>query len=264
MPTSISRLLVLGLLAGAVSRAHAEEKANPQAIIQKAIQALGGEEKLAKYKSSISKGKCKFYAMGQAIDCTAQWWIQPPRQLKAVYHMHVRGKNVTREEVITKDAGWLSMNGQVRPLTGDQLAEIHEGMETEKMANLLALKNPEYQISSVGETVVADRPAIGLKVTHPGHRDVLLYFDKQEGYLVKMQTRSKAMGREVEDETVYSDYRDYHGIRNAAKTTTKRDGKLFLECEFTQFKPVEQIPESTFAKPRSTEGKKESAAASNR
>ena len=250
MRITISGLVVIGLLAGTASRLCAADKSDPQAVIQKAIQAMGGEEKLAKFKSSISKGKCKFYAMGQAIDCTAEWWIQPPRQLKAVYHMHMGGRNVTRIEVITKDAGWLSMNGRVLPLTVDQLAEIHEGMEAEKAVNLLALKDPEYQITSLEEAVVADRPAVGLKVKRKGHRDILLYFDKAKGYLVKMQTRTKGMGGgEVDEESLYADYRNHDGIQNPDKMTTKRDGQLFLECETTEFKAVEKIPDQIFARP---------------
>jgi hypothetical protein len=80
---------------------------------------------------------------------------------------------------------------------------------------------------------------------------VLLYFDKQDGYLVKRQERVKGMtGGEVDEETLYSDYRDFDGVRSYKKMTTKREGKPFLECEFSEFKPVANIPDSTFAKPK--------------
>jgi hypothetical protein len=261
MRLSITGLLLVGLMIWSSLPAHA---ADPHAIIQKAIQAMGGQEKLAKYKSSISKGRCKFYGMGRAIECTAEWHVQPPRHLKAEYQMDMGGKIATRAEVIGKDQGWIVMNGKVRPLPAEQLAEIHEAMESEKLATMLVpLADPGYRLISLGESVVTDRPAVGIKVSRDGHADVLLYFDKEQGYLVRMQARSKAMGHEVEDETIYSDYQNYDGIRNARKTTTKRDGKLFLECEITDFKAVEQIPDSTFAKPQSNEGKKSPAAASS-
>jgi hypothetical protein len=246
----VAGLCVIGLATATAVTVRAAGKTDPKQIVAKAIRAMGGEEKLARYKSSTSKGRCKFYGMGRAIECTAEWWLQPPRQLKAVYHMDMAGKQMTRIEVIANDRGWFSMNGKTRPLPADQLAEIHEGMEAEKAANLLALEDPSYQMSALGESVVADRPAVGIKVTRPGHRDVLLYFDKDKGYLVKMQTRVKGMGGgEVDNETFYADYHDYNGIQNANKVTTKRDGKLFLEAETTEFKPVEKLPESTFAQP---------------
>jgi hypothetical protein len=243
-------LCAAALVAGAAATARAADKTDAKDIVAKAMRAMGGEEKLARYKSSTSKGKCKFYAMGRAIECTAEWWLQPPRQLKAVYHMDVAGKKMTRVEVITKDRGWFSMNGKTRALPPDQLAEIYEGMEAEKAANLLALKDSSYRLALLGESVVADRPVVGIKATRLGHRDVLLYFDKDKGYLVKMQTRVKGMtDGEVDLETFYADYHDYDGVQYANKTTTKRDGKLFLETDTTEFKPVEKLPDSTFEKP---------------
>jgi hypothetical protein len=178
--------------------------------------------------------------------------------------MNVGGNTITRAEVITKNQGWITMNGKTQSLPTEQLAEIHEGMEAEKVATtLLPLSAPVYRLTSLGESVVADRPAVGIQVSRNGHRDVLLYFDKEQGYLVKMQARVKAMGREVVDETIYSDYQNSDGIRNARKTTTKRDGKLFLECEITEFKAVEEIPDSTFAKPDSNNDNKGAAATSS-
>ena len=51
---------------------------------------------------------------------------------------------------------------------------------------------------------------------------MLLYFDKQDGYLVKMQERVKGMtGGEVDEETLYGDYRDFDGVRSYKKMTTK-------------------------------------------
>jgi hypothetical protein len=264
MRISIFGLLAASLMAGMSMRLQAAENPDPKAIIQKAIQATGGEEKLARYQSSISKGKCKFYAMGRAIDCTAEWATQPPRDLKAVYQMDMGGKKVTRIEVVRADRGWTSMGGKVKDLSPDQLAEIWEGLEAEKVVTLLPLKDPVYQITSLGESVVADRPAVGLKVVRQGHRDVLLYFDKENGYLVKMQTRVKAMGQEVDEETIYGDYRDFDGIRSNTKLATKRDGKPFLDCEITEFKAVERLPKSTFAKPQSSELKKAPATTSSR
>ena len=55
------------LTAGA---ARAEEKADSKAVIEKAIKAAGGEEKLAKFKAATFKMKGKWYGMGDGIDYT--------------------------------------------------------------------------------------------------------------------------------------------------------------------------------------------------
>jgi hypothetical protein len=251
------RILPLGLLvlllfpSATFHRLAADERIDPQAVVKKAIQAMGGEATVARSQSVFMKGTCTFYGMGQPIECTGEWFKQLPARLKASYHMNLNGKDVTRVEAVTKDQGWLAIAGRVRDLPNDQLVEIREGMQAGHLTALLPLREPECHLSSVGEAEVAGRPAVGLKVSRGGHRDVLLYFDKQYGYLVKRQERVKGMtGGEVDEETLYSDYRDFDGVRSYKKMTTKREGKPFLECEFSEFKPVANIPDSTFAKPK--------------
>jgi hypothetical protein len=243
-------LLAVGLLAGLAGRLAAADKTDPKAIVLKAIEAMGGEEKLARSKSVLLKGKCTFYGMGRPIECTGEWLEELPAQLKVVYHMKMRGKDVIRIEVIGKDQGWLVQGGKGRALPADQLAEIHEGLQAGYIATVLPLKDPAYRLTAVENSEVEGRLAVGLKVSREGRRDVFLYFDKQQGVLVKMRMRTKGMaGGEVEDETVYSDYQDFGPFRSYKKMTTKRDGKPFLDCEFTEHQPVDKFPDGTFAKP---------------
>jgi len=269
MRSATLRLLVfLSLICLATRTAaplRAGDNADPQAIILKAIQAMGGEEKLARYKANVTKGNCTFYGMGRPIACTGEWYMQPPRQLKAVYQMDMGGKKATRIEVINKDKGWTVMGGKLRALPPEQLAEISEGMDAHYVRTLLPLKDPAYRLFFLGESEVEGRPTVGLKVSRDGHRDVRLYFDKERGYLLKMQTRVKGMaGREEEEETVYGDYHDFDGVRSYKKMTTKRDGKPFLELEANEYKAVEKLPDSTFDKPDTPEPHKIPAATSSR
>ena len=125
------RLLFVLMIGGLMTRSApclaAGEKADPRAIVQKAIEAMGGEPKLAAARASVAKGTCKFYGNGRAIECTGEWSEQLPGQLRAAYVMNVGGKKMTRVEVITKDAGWTVMGGRTRAVPADQLVDIHEG-----------------------------------------------------------------------------------------------------------------------------------------
>jgi hypothetical protein len=243
-------LCVLCSTLGTATDLRAGDSTEPRAVIRKAIQAMGGEEKLEKYKASVMKGKCRFYGNGRPIECDAEFSQQLPRQIKASYVMHMGDKTMTRVDVHNGDKGWIMMGGKTKPITADHAAEITEGLEALYAATLLPLKNPEYHLSSLGETRIGDRPAIGVKVARQGHRDVLLYFDTEQGYLLKLQVRVKGMdGREVDQETFYSDYQDFDAVRSFKKELTKRDGKVFLETEVTGYKLLEKLPDSVFNKP---------------
>jgi hypothetical protein len=70
------------LALAAVGAARADDQAATRAIIEKAIQARGGEEKLAPMKAVTFKSKGKFYGMGDGTDYTGEWAIRPPDKVR--------------------------------------------------------------------------------------------------------------------------------------------------------------------------------------
>jgi hypothetical protein len=139
---------------------------DPKAIVQKAIDAMGGEQTLAAYKTTVSKGTCTFCGNGRGINCTGEWSEQLPEKLKASYVMDIGGRKMTRVEIITKEAGWTVMAGRLRAASAEHLADAHEGLETLYASTLLfPLKEPGYQLSFAGETKIEGRPAVGVKVS---------------------------------------------------------------------------------------------------
>ena len=240
---------------------------DPKAIVQKAIDAMGGEQKLAAYKTTISKGTCTFYGNGRGINCTGEWIEQLPEKLKASYVMDVGSRKMTRVEVLTKQAGWTVMGGRTRAVPAEHLVDVHEGLEALYASTLLfPLKGPAYQLSYAGESKIDSRAAVGIKVSRKlegqGHREFTLYFDKEHGYLVDLQIRVKGMdGHEVDQHTSYSGYHDFDGVRSYSKSVTKREGKIFLETAITEFKTPEQLPPHTFDKPETPAPKSPAASA---
>ncbi len=57
MRTLVCGTFVLSLLLTAGVRLQADDQADAKGIVDKAIKATGGEEKLAKHKAATSKGK---------------------------------------------------------------------------------------------------------------------------------------------------------------------------------------------------------------
>ena len=113
------------------------------------------------------------------------------------------------------------------------------------------MKDPAFQLSPLGESKVGDRAAVGVKVTHKGHSDVNLYFDKQTGLVRKSEYRAKdAMtGKDREMATTFENYKDFDGLKIPTKIDMKRDGEKFVEAEITELKPGSKLEASVFAKP---------------
>jgi outer membrane lipoprotein-sorting protein len=214
---------------------------DPKAIINKSIKAIGGEEKMAKFKAQTFKEKGTYYGMGAGQPYTGNYAVQFPDKFK----MEIEGVFTI---VLNGDKGW--MNGQ--ELTKEQLAEQQEELYSGWVATLAPLGDKAFTLAPLGETKVDNKPAAGVKVSSKGHGDVNLYFDNATGFLVKIERRAKAQeqgGQEVSQETFFQDYKDVDGLKVPMKMAIKRGGKQFVESEVTELKPVGKLDDSVFAKP---------------
>ena len=70
------------------------------------------------------------------------------------------------------------------------------------------------------------KPAAGIKATGPDGKDFTLYFDKESGLPVKSVAKVVGFqGDEFTQETTYTDYKEFDGIKKATKAESKRDGE---------------------------------------
>jgi hypothetical protein len=133
----------------------------------KAVQAMGGEANLSKFKAANWKAKGTFFGFGEGVPYTGEWWIQGRNQFK----MDIAGTFVL---VVNGDQGWIVEGGNTRDMTKDELSEQKEGMFASWVVHSVPLKQPGFSLTIVGESKVEDRSAVGIKVSHAGHRDITL------------------------------------------------------------------------------------------
>ena len=243
----ILSFLAVGFLAAQFTTPlRADDSDQARAVVDKAIKAAGGEEKLAKFKSRTWVSKGTYYGMGDGIQYTANYALQAPDK----FRFEVEGGFMTM--VVDGDKGWMQMMGETREMNKDELAQQKEERYAFAVSSLTPLKGGDYKLSPLGETKVVDKPAIGVKVSHKDHQDVNLYFDKDSGLLVKMERKTKAQeegNKEVTQEDIYSDYQDVGGAKMPMKLTILRDGKKYVEGEESDVKAVDKHDDKTFAKP---------------
>lgn len=243
-------VMLTATFALAASTARADD-AQARAVVEKAVKALGGEAKLAKAKAETFKGKGKFYGMGDGIDYTGEWAVEHPKRLRV--KIDVGGGAFTMVRLIDGGKIYMDANGAKSEVDDkDELAEAKESMHHSWVSSLLPLKDKAFTLSMIGEAKVADRPAVGVRVSHKGRRDVNLFFDKEKGVLLKTETGAKGMDtgwQEVRQETFFSDYKDVDGILHPYAMVVNRDGKKYIEMEVTEMKFHEKLDDTHFAKP---------------
>lgn len=242
MLTALATGLVLALVPGA--RADDEIKS----IVEKAIKAHGGD-KLDKLKAFKLKNKGKI-EIGGGATFTQEIQIQLPGKFKESMDLSIMGQNITIQTVFDGKQGWVSAAGQTMDAKDVLLTELQEAGHMINLGLTKILKEKTVELSLLGEVKVNDRPALGIKVASKGHRDVNMYFDKENGLVAKIERRTVDMtGKEVNEERIITEYQDVDGLKMAKKVSVLHDGKMFVEAEVEEVKLVDNIDDSEFAKP---------------
>ena len=235
-------LLTLALVAAAPARA--DDATEARAIIDKAVKAVGDEAKLAAAKAYTQKISGKFHGPAGVIAFTGEWAVSLPDQLRQAIESQSDGITFRTVRVIAGDKGWLRVNDTLVELDKDALAGEHAQMYAAWVASLLPLKEKDFVLTKVGES-----PTVGVKVTHKEHGAVTLFFDAEKGWLVRAEFRVKVANGEATQEVVYDDYQDADGLKRPRKVTVRRDGKVLVEAEATEFKPLDKPDPKLFEKP---------------
>jgi hypothetical protein len=238
------------LASGAAIRARADDK-DPKAILDKAIQALGGEEKLQKAEAISWKTKGTITFNGNEGDIKTQATAKGLGHYRRESEVEINGELRKIVIVLDGDKGWRKFGDEPMAMDDERLANEKRNVYLEVLpATLVPLKGSGYKLEAAGEETVDGKPAVGVKVTGPDQKDFTLYFDKDSGLPVKLVAKVVGFqGNEHNQVTTFKDYKDFDGIKKATKVESKRDGEDYLKSEVTEFKVLDKVEPATFSEP---------------
>jgi outer membrane lipoprotein-sorting protein len=253
MRNILSALVLAGVALAGGGAVRGDDKTEAAAILDKGIQALGGEARLAKFKAATWKAKGKFFGFGDTpAEYTGEWAVQLPDQMRVSIEIESDGNSFKQVRVLNGNTAWIKRNNEdAEAMSKDELADEKKQVNSLWLATLLPLKDKAFTLKPLGELTINDRPAVGLKAEAQDGRVYYLFFDKETGLLLKNEylVKDRRADKDVKQEVIYSDWKEVDGIKRAMKVTVKRDGKLYTEQEISDFKPAEKLDDKTFAKP---------------
>lgn len=224
-----------------------------RAIVEKAVQAHGGEAKIAKLRAMRLKAEGTIeLAPGQpGIDFTIEDVWQMPDKYRTTSAFTVMGMAVTQTQAIDGDKGWAAVNDRVADMPKEALAEMREQRYAEDLDRLGFLADKGVELSLLDEVKVADKPAAGVLVKSKGHRDVKLYFDKDTGLLVRREHMivDPATNKLVPQAVWFADHADVDGVKHYKAITAYRDGKKFITARVTKVEFLDKVDPKVFARP---------------
>ena len=134
-------ILVLCSLLLSASLAFGQDK--PQAIVERGIQAQGGEAKIAKLRTMRIKveGTTDLIAGQPNFPITVEDIWKMPGRYKSISKFQFMGNAVTQIQAIDGDTGWGQFNGQTQDLPKEALAEMKEQKYAEDLDRLSFLND---------------------------------------------------------------------------------------------------------------------------
>jgi hypothetical protein len=248
MRTVVWSACAAGLWLGAVGGARGDDTA--QGILERAIKAHGGEERLGKVHADKVKLKGVFYVAAKEVPFTGETTVQLPGQFRNVLQLN-GDRKATILQILNGDSIYVSIDGQPQKVEAAAAAEVRETMQLDRAVHLTPLlADKAFTLEALGEVKVGDAAAWGVKASAKGRRDVLLYFDKETNLLVKTEHQlDDGSGKEVKQEEFYSDFKDVGGCKRAMKVTVRRNGNKIMEAELTEVNLLDKVDDAEFAKP---------------
>ncbi len=243
------------LLSGALILALAvsvRAQSQGRAIIEKAIEASGGAQELEKLRAIHARYEGNAYFGTSSAPCRLEAFIQWPSQLRTNLECESADrKKFLLVQVVNREQAWRSENGQTEEGQGHTLVELRESFYFQRIETLRPLlRTADFTYTATGDGNVNNHEAVGVRISSPGHRDITLYFDNQSYLLVKSEHWLPDLtGREVFRESVYGDFADVAGFKQARSMEIFQDRQKVLDMKVVDLTFSDRIEARLFSRP---------------
>ncbi len=245
------RLVGLGVAAVFFAMVSGPGRADDQevkSILDKAMKAMGGEEKLGKVEAFSWKSNGVVVFNGNENESKNDVTVKGLDH----YRREFGNDQFHGMVVVSGEKGWRKFGDNSNNLEGDNLANEKRGIYLHVIPiTLVPLRDKGFKVEAAGEEKVGNKPAAILKITGPDGKDFTLSFDKESGLPVKQVARVVGFqGQEHNQETTFADYKEFDGIKKATKIEVKRDGEKFQTFDLTEFKVLDKVEPEAFTEPK--------------
>jgi hypothetical protein len=251
MSNRTSRIVAALVMLAFAAPGGADVQPEVRAVLDKAITALGGNEKLARFHAVSWKGKANLQIGGQEIALVHEGTSSGIDKYRLELELTVGGMSNKVAAAINGDKSWARGNNEPPAELPKEIADfVKDGMHGIRIVHLLpTFKNKDYQLTHLGELKVGDRTAIGIKATRKDRRDVNMFFDKDTGLPIKTDVGlTTPDNMETNVEYHFAEFKDFAGVKHFTKITFKVNDQEYV-AELTEVKPEEKVEDSIFEKP---------------
>jgi outer membrane lipoprotein-sorting protein len=224
----------------------ADERAKAEALLDKAIAAKGGLEKLRALKTIVVKQTLTTQTpQGDATAETSNY-IQYPDRFRIV----TETPNGTMVQASDGKQVWMTDARGLHDAPEPLVREFRAALRRDPIALLLAAKEGKLTARLLPETTDKDgQGAVPLELSATDLNPIVLEVDRTTSLIRKQSYRADAPGRPLVEES-FSDYRPVDGIQIAFRAARK-SGPLSVERRVTEVKINTAVEPALFSRPAS-------------
>jgi hypothetical protein len=246
MRTTLATLLALGLAAGPLAAADRDAAL---AVVEQAIKAHGGADALTRAQTAVRTSTGTMFLFGKDLTFSDEMTWQLPDRFRLALDVGTGQDRTHLTMVVNPDKGWQMTGGMVMDLGPDRLEELRDEAYVLWLTTLTPLRKDGFELTPLPEAKAGSRSAAVVKVASKGHADVRLFFDKDTGLLIKAERRAREAGVMVDKEYLYSDHKDFDGVKLPTKLQELINGKRFTDLANVSYKFPRSVNDAVFARP---------------
>jgi hypothetical protein len=211
---------------------------DPDAIISKFVEAVGGSSAISKLRSRELKGSITLGGRSLPAEILSK---EPNKQLTVVHLPN--GDNLTAYDGGT---GWTA--GPNRPVYDIAEAEVASARVETDLHLALDFNRLFSELKSTAAEKVGDREAYVLSAMNSGELVSKFYFDKESGLLIRILRFTRSPLGLNPTQIDYSDYRVQDGIKIPFQQTTSRPNSRVV-IQFQEAKFNVPLEDAKFTRP---------------
>jgi outer membrane lipoprotein-sorting protein len=244
--------MLLVAFAAITSHPARAQNSDATAVVDKAIVAVGGEENLRKTAAMTWKSKGKVTFGGNEFEFEGQITVEGLDHYRAEFEGESNGAPFRSVVVLNGKRGWRKLGENRSEMNDSAIARERRNIYLQIIpVTLLPLKTADFKLETVADEKVGDKPAAVIKVVGPDGKDFTIYFDKESGMPVKLVARVTGFGGdEYSQETTFSNYKEFAGIKKATNFQSKRDGVRFDDVDLIEFRTLDKVDPESFTEPK--------------
>lgn len=219
-------------------------------VVERAIRALGGREKVATLKSA---SWTIIWDPGTPTERKHRITARGYDQFRKEMEYRKNGKVESSLYILNKDVGWRrDADGGVVSLPPAMLATNKEHNYALRLGDLLPfLAEAQASLTLTGEATIDQWTVTGLRVERPDYPAVQLFFEKASGLLLRSETQLSPRPDGTRSTLVYQfeEYRACDGLQRYTRLITRLDDQPDAVGHIRDYQILDPEDDRPFDKP---------------